>query len=348
MATATEPVEYTLSARRPRMLRNAQAGALVEAFVVIGILTILVTRAYLHVTGYPQIGGGTLHIAHALWGGLGMVIALVVVFSFFGALPRMVAVVAGGIGFGLFLDEVGKFITRANDYFFQPSVAIMYVVVVALLLLNRWINDARRRTPTEDLVNAAHTAASGLVRGLTPRQRDRASWQLRRAAAENADAAVIASVESLLSRCTTRRPAWGDAVSDRLRRLGAMFDSTRMVWIAALMLAMYSTLGVVSAIVTLADDLEGGTGTDITTIGQMCGSTVAFVLCWTAIARLRGTSIWPLRMLRAAALVTILLTEVFNFVVEEFGALVNVAVGLVALVVFSRRITTLESDASPR
>lgn len=318
---------------------------MVEAFVVIGILTILVTRAYLHATGYPQIGGSTLHIAHALWGGLGMVVALVVVFSFLGALPRMVAVVAGGIGFGLFLDEVGKFVTQTNDYFFQPSVAIMYVVVVALLLVNRWIHDNRTQSSAEDLANAAGTAADGLIHGLTPERLARARRQLRRAAAAGVDPGAIAGVEDLLSRSAPRRNGRLGATGTWLRvHLSRVFDGPRAVWVAAVALALFSTAGVVNAIVTLAEDLEGGTGTDITTIGQMCGSTVAFVLCWVAIARLRGGRIWPVRMLRIAALVTILLTEIFNFVAEEFGALINVAVGLSALVVFSRRISVLERE----
>ncbi|CAM3023160.1 Integral membrane protein [Prescottella defluvii] len=343
MVTASAPAERSSPTRSARLLRDAQSGALVEAFVVIGILTILVTRAYLHATGYPQIGGATLHIAHSLWGGLGLVIALVVLFSFLGALPRMVAVVAGGIGFGLFLDEVGKFVTKTNDYFFQPSVAIMYVVVVALLLLNRWIQDVRHRTAAEDLVNAATTAADGLGRGLTPNRLAQARGQLRRAAADGVDPAAIASIEDLLSRCAPRRTGRLDTVGTWLREhVSRVVDGPRALWIAALALALFSTAGLVNAIVTLSDGLAGGTGTDITTIGQMCGSTVAFVLCWIAIARLRGGGIRPVRMLRAAALVTILLTEVFNFVAEEFGALVNVAVGLSALVVFSRRIAVLE------
>lgn len=325
------------------MLRDAHAGTLVEAFVVIGILTILVTRAYLYATGFPQIGGATLHIAHALWGGLGMVAALVVVFTFLGDLPRMVAVVAGGIGFGLFLDEVGKFVTQTNDYFFQPAVAIMYVVIVALLLLNRWLNDLRPPTTAEALVNAAGAAADGLVHGLTAPRRAEAHRQLRRAAAAGVDPTAIACVEDLLDRCGPRSVGRADAVLDRLRRPALrVFDGTRALWTAAVLLALFSTAGVVNAVVTLSDGLAGGTGTDITTIGQMCGSIVAFTLCWVAIARLRGGKIWPVRMLRAAALVTILLTEVFNFVAEEFGALVNVAVGLSALVVFSRRIAVLE------
>lgn len=343
MTTAPMSAERTVGSRSSRLLRDAHAGALVEAFVVIGILTILVTRAYLHATGYPQIGGSTLHIAHALWGGLGMVAALVVVFSFLGDPPRIVAVVAGGIGFGLFLDEVGKFVTQTNDYFFQPSVAIMYVVVVALLLLNRWLNDVRQQTTAEALVNAASTAADGLIHGLTASRRAEAHRQLRRAADAGVDPAAIACVEELLSRCEPRSAGGSDALLARLRRpLPRALDSARAVWIAAIALTLFSTAGVVNAVATLSEDLSGGTGTDITTIGQMCGSIIAFTLCWVAIARLRSGSIWPVRLLRAAALVTILLTEVFNFVAEEFGALINVAVGLTALVVFSRRITLLE------
>lgn len=343
MMTASAPAERTAGSRNSRLLRDAHAGALVEAFVVIGILTILVTRAYLSATGYPQIGGSTLHIAHALWGGLGMVAALVVVFSFLGDLPRIVAVVAGGIGFGLFLDEVGKFVTQANDYFFQPAVAIMYVVIVALLLLNRWLNDVRQQTTAEALVNAASTAADGLIHGLTEPRRAEAQRQLRRAAADGVDPAAIACVEDLLARCAPRSVGRSDALLAWLRGpLPRVLDGTRALWIAAIALAIFSTAGVVNAVVTLSEDLSGGTGTDITTIGQMCGSVVAFALCWIAIAQLRTGRIWPVRMLRAAALVTILLTEVFNFVAEEFGALINVAVGLTALVVFSRRITVLE------
>ena len=33
-------------------------------------VTVVVTRLYLALTGYPQIGGGNYHLAHALWGGL--------------------------------------------------------------------------------------------------------------------------------------------------------------------------------------------------------------------------------------------------------------------------------------
>jgi hypothetical protein len=33
-------------------------------------LSVSITRFFLNITGYPQIGGSKLHIAHVLWGGL--------------------------------------------------------------------------------------------------------------------------------------------------------------------------------------------------------------------------------------------------------------------------------------
>ncbi|MFC7451056.1 hypothetical protein [Rhodococcus daqingensis] len=332
--------------RRPVMLRDAQASALVEAFVIIGVLTILLTRAYLHLTGYPQVGGSTLHVAHVLWGGLLMVAALVVVFSFLGLRPRLLAVVLGGIGFGLFLDEVGKFVTKTNDYFYRPAVAIMYVVVVVLLLLNRWLHDARPPSVAEDVSNAAAIAVDGLIRGLPPERRALAEAQLHRAGAAGADPTAIADIGDLLARCDPRNPArFGGVRAWGSRRIPAALSSRPAVAAAAFVMVLFSTSGLINAIATLASDLENEART-ITTLGQLAGTAIACVLSWVGVARLRTGKVWPLQFLRAAALVTVLLTQVFDFVAQEFGALLNVAVGLFALAVLSARIAVLERRAA--
>lgn len=330
-----------LRGRRP-LLRDAEGSALVEAFVIIGVLTILLTRAYLHLTGYPQVGGSSLHIAHVLWGGLGMVVALVVVFTFLGSTPRVLAVVAGGIGFGLFLDEIGKFVTKTNDYFYRPAVAIMYVVIVSVLLVNRSVQDARPPTRAEDVANAAAVAIGGLERGLDNGRRELALARLRRAAAAGADPSTLATVEQLLAGCPERNGRSIPSIRELARRATPAFaKGPGMLWAAAIGLALFSTAGLVSALVTLDDDLRGA-GADITTIGQCVGSAIAFALCWAATVRLRNGKLWPVQFLRAAALVTVLLTEIFDFVAQEFGALINVAVGLGALAVFSARIAAVE------
>jgi hypothetical protein len=115
---------------------------------------VVVVRFQLWATDYPQIGGGGLHIAHLLWGGLGMLVALVATLGYLSRSSRVVAAVVGGVGFGLFIDELGKFVTADNNYFFKPTAALVYGVFVALYLIVRRLHVGRRLTAQERLVNA--------------------------------------------------------------------------------------------------------------------------------------------------------------------------------------------------
>jgi len=127
---------------------------LVDSFLVSAVATLLVIRIYLEASGYPQLGGEGLHIAHVLWGGLGMLVAIVLLLVFLASTTRHVAAVVGGFGLGAFIDELGKFLTSDNNYFFKPTAALVYVVFVALFLLSREIRNFRTLTPEENLVNA--------------------------------------------------------------------------------------------------------------------------------------------------------------------------------------------------
>ena len=54
------------------------------AFLVSAVTAMLAIRLFLRLTGYPQLGGGPLHIAHMLWGGLLMLTAIVIMLSYLG------------------------------------------------------------------------------------------------------------------------------------------------------------------------------------------------------------------------------------------------------------------------
>lgn len=111
--------------------------------------TILVIRLQLWATHYPKLGGGQLHITHLLWGGLGMLIAIVLLLSFLGRARRHTGAVVGGIGFGFFVDELGKFVTLDNDYFFKPAAGMIYIVFILLFLAIRSLGWRHRWTPQE-------------------------------------------------------------------------------------------------------------------------------------------------------------------------------------------------------
>ena len=98
-------------------------------------VTVAATRWYLELTGYPTIGGGELHVAHALWGGLALVAAALLPLLWVGHRSLVLSALLAGIGVGLFIDEVGKFLTTTNDYFFAPAAPIIYGSILLLVLL---------------------------------------------------------------------------------------------------------------------------------------------------------------------------------------------------------------------
>ena len=76
-----------------------------EWFLLSAVLMILVIRTQLWLTNYPQLGGGGLHIAHLLWGGLFMMIAIWCSLIYLNRTARTVTAILGGIGLG---DQIGE------------------------------------------------------------------------------------------------------------------------------------------------------------------------------------------------------------------------------------------------
>ena len=149
-------------------------------FITIASLavTVAAVRVYLDATGYPRVGGGGLHVAHMLWGGLLLVVAALLIQLYVGRRALILSALAAGIGVGLFIDEVGKFITESNDYFFAPAAPIIYGAVLLLLLVWARVRGDGAPTPaeaTQGAIDALRDLADGR---LTAADRDRAVARL--------------------------------------------------------------------------------------------------------------------------------------------------------------------------
>lgn len=117
-------------------------------------LTVVVLRGVLKLTGYPAIGNDTVHIAHVLWGGLALFAAslLLLIVSNRWALG-LGAILSGG-GVGLFIDEVGKFITQGNNYFTPAAAPIIYGLFLATVLIYLQIRKPRARDTRGEMYKA--------------------------------------------------------------------------------------------------------------------------------------------------------------------------------------------------
>lgn len=120
--------------------------------------TIGITRLFLELSGYPQIGNAELHIAHVLWGGLAVFIGALLMLVLSNPWVYSVSAILSGIGMGLFIDEVGKFITQSNDYFYPAAAPIIYTV----FLLTTWLYLRIRRPPSRNPRAVMYRALEGL------------------------------------------------------------------------------------------------------------------------------------------------------------------------------------------
>lgn len=122
--------------RHRHFARDIHSIDLLETLLVTAVVCVLLVRTLLAATGYPQLGSKHhLHVAHVLWGGFLMVFGVVILLRYWNPSARRIAAFAAGAGFGLFIDEVGKFLTQDNDYFYEPAIAMIYVVFVLMFLL---------------------------------------------------------------------------------------------------------------------------------------------------------------------------------------------------------------------
>ncbi|OGO41366.1 MAG: hypothetical protein A2W36_01185 [Chloroflexi bacterium RBG_16_58_14] len=127
-------------------------------FVLVSfIVTVSLTRLSLSLSGYPMLGGGELHIAHVLWGGLLLFVGTLLLLLFSNRQVFKTSAILAGTGIGLFIDEVGKFITLKNDYFYPGAAPIIYIFFMLLLILLIRLRRQMKSTPRSEFNRALET-----------------------------------------------------------------------------------------------------------------------------------------------------------------------------------------------
>ena len=265
-----------------------------------------------------------------------------------------------GVGAGLFIDEVGKFITVDNDYFFPAAAPIAY----AVFLLAVWVYlRARRRRdpgPRAELHAALELIGDALDHDLDAPGHAQLEARLR-SAASRARAPELASVtDVLLELC---RPGVLPVTADRpgrLRRAARHLDALTDRWLtqarlrrglivvlAALGVSALSDLTVITAVAAdLADgstsevvkvantfarvDIEDRRGVLLLLTRAVLDICVGLALLAAAVLLARARTARALELAQTGLLLSLTVVNLLVFYLEQFlaalGALVQLGV----------------------
>lgn len=304
-----------------RQARSIEIRSLLDTLFVSAVATDLIIRLQLWATNYPKLGGGKLHIAHLLWGGLAMLIAVVLLLSFLSRGRRHAAAVLGGVGFGFFIDEIGKFVTSDNDYFFKPAAGMIYIIFIGLFLAIRALGWRHRFSPQECLANAMVLLSEAAHRDLTERDR----MVVRRLLAHSPDSEpLVKPLTEVLNRLDCKPvPAPGHLVraGRRLRRW--YFSVMEERWFSAVLVAVFVAVAVVTLVQVGLDArqiLDGHQHLHVISVAGLASSLVASGLILIGVSRLRESRMAAYRWFDHALMVQVFFTEVFAFLEHQFGA----------------------------
>lgn len=326
--------------------RNANLGPLHLAFFVTAIVTELCIRTQLWLTNYPQLGGHGLHIAHLLWGGLFMVIALAILLSFLGRGARQAAAIIAGVGFGFFIDELGKFITADNNYFYKPAAGIIYLVFIALYLSSRAFQRYRGLNEAEKVRNAIELIGEATQGPFKAEYRERALALLAGVPASHPLRAPLVELAETIDTTPNPNPPWyrrfAEGTAARYLRSSekpwfhGLVIGVFVLWAAV---SVFAILGLIFAFGFAGDAARAGFEEDA--FGHLnfvnwatlisAGVSTAFVA--VGLTRLvRGERLDAYVWLGRALLVSIFVTRVFVFVESQFGAVFGVGVDVLLLI----------------
>jgi len=242
---------------------------------------------------------------------------------------KSVAAVVGGLGFGTFVDELGKFITSDNNYFFQPTIGLLYVIFVVLFLVFRQIE--RRRPPTDQelLVNAADMLKEAIIDGARSDEVNRALVLLDRSGLQTDTTNAIRQAVLHADVVDPGGPSLPARVALAVRRgydwlMGWRWFQRTIVFIFVIN-AVVTLLGAFLAVVVVAimdplGVLAGGTAL-FPAAGYTVASVAVSVLSVVGVVRFPRSRLDAYRWFKRAVLVSIFLVQVFTFFQSELAAL---------------------------
>lgn len=308
--------------------RDIEAGDFIEYFLISGVTSILIIRTFLNLTSYPQLGGQNFHIAHMLWGGILMMIALLSLFVFLNKEVKYFASVVGGVGFGAFLDELGKFITSDNNYFYRPTIAIIYVIFVLLFLAARAVEKYFKFSKDEYAVNAVEITKQTLMHDLDEQEKKTALSYFHKSDKENPIVKAMLNVLQDSVTLPSKKPNIFHKVKLFAKKI--YLKLIRAPRFAIFIITFFVIASIINFFKAFYDFFKVQSFSEW---GQLIFSLVSglFVLIGVYFLRYRKSRKRSYEMFKLAILLSIFLTQFFRFIEEQLSAITGLLLNLIIL-----------------
>ena len=253
-----------------------------------------------------------------------MLTAVIMLLAFFGQTAQRLASIVGGLGFGLFIDELGKFITSNNNYFFHPTIALIYVVFLVLFVLFRRLEHPRHVGPSVYLLNVLN-----VIGEKSSSELDWHQWRQTQELLSKCDPAnpLVQAARQLLADPPAEPVDKPSRAARTLRRLNGLYQ--RIVasrWFRRLVISLFllNAASLLVLIVALALQLMGfvpGTPPDLSEWPGFIASLVSASMVVIGAWRLRRPGVEALLWFRRAVLVSLFAVDIFAFYQSELAAL---------------------------
>src|SRR3954453_13136130 len=254
-----------------------------------------------------------------------MAVAIIFSIAYLAPNNRTFIAFIGGCGFGWFIDELGKFITRDVNYFFKPTIALIYFVFIAMYLVFRGIQ-RRQYTSDEAVLNGLEAIKAAAIGELSEPRRQSAMALLDQTSADNAIAAQVHALLADESGLPDPRPNRFERAGGRIRDWYLQRATKR--WFTRAVTWWFVVIGSGQLFVALFLAADHGAVRGFEEWGTVVSSGVSGTLIIIGVVQLRHHRLSAYRWFERGILVQIFVTQVFQFAQEQLAGVFGLALNL--------------------
>jgi len=316
-----------------KLVQRQDASDNILLVMISAIFSLLSVRLYLTLAHFPRIGSGSWHVAHAVTGGTLMILSTLLSISFYGKKIRKIYLIIFGLGIGLFIDEIGKFISTGNDYLFQPALSFIYVFFIIIFLLYWYLSKDRSISSKKHLYRAIDKFEEAIESDLQTSEKLDIINNLNSAIKSNDPPQVflakhlktiIQSIDDLEDKRTKRIKLFWQKTRSLVYRL---FKKKLSLTILIVVSFIYSLISVVDFVYLFSDQSVITSNLFwIKTFSDLFVSILFLSAIFIRLAKKTGLS---LRLFQYGLLINIFLSQIFKFYFEQFQALIGLSISII-------------------